>query len=114
MSEASDHVSHQLPNDRTRVGYFIDSITDTDMNVVVALASSRMDDTGWREYVEEASIFLAKICPITTKKKSGKLTAKIGAAGTKLNSGVASTGVELRYYKSAKFMALTPEQREEV
>ena len=38
----------------------------------------------------------------------------IGAAGAKLSSGVGSTGVELLYYKSAEFMALTPEQREEV
>ena len=84
------------------------------MNVVAALASIRMDDTGRREYFEEASIFLAQICPITTKKGGGNLTAEIGAAGAKLKSGVDSTGVELCYYKSAEFMALTPEQRAEV
>ena len=84
------------------------------MNVVAALASIRMYDTGRREDFEEASIFLAQICPITTKKGGGKPTAKIGSAGAKLNSGVSSTEVELRYYKSVEFMALTPEQRTEV
>ena len=84
------------------------------MNVVAALASIRMDDTVRRKYFEEASIFLAQICPITTKKGGGKPPAKIGAAGAKLNSRVVSTGVELCYYKSAEFMALTPEQRAEV
>ena len=84
------------------------------MNVVAALASIRMDDTGRCEYYEEASIFLAQICPITTKKGGGKPTAKIGAAGAELSSGVGSTGAELRYYKSANFIALTPEQRAEV
>ena len=83
LSEASDRVSHQLPNDRTRVGYLIDSITSTNVNVVAALASIRMDDTGRREDFEEASIFLAQICPITTKKREGKPTAKIGVAGAK-------------------------------
>ena len=97
-----------------RIGYLIDSITTTDVNVVAALASIRMDDTGRRKYFEEALILLAQICPITTKKGGSKSTANIGAAGDKLNSGVGSTGVELRYYKSAEFMALTPEQRAEV
>ena len=46
LSEASDHVSHQLPNNRTRVGYLIDSITSTGANVVAALASICMDYTG--------------------------------------------------------------------
>ena len=31
-----------------------------------------------------------------------------------MNSGFGATGVELRYYKSAEFMALTPKQRAEV
>ena len=84
------------------------------MNVVAALASIHMDDTGRREDFEEASIFLAKICPITTKKGGGNPPAKIGSAGAKLNSGVGSTGVELCYYKSAEFMALAPELRAEV
>ena len=65
------------------------------MNVVVALASIRMDDTGQHEYSEEASIFLTQICPITTKKGGGKPTAKFGAAGAKLSSGVGSTRVEI-------------------
>ena len=114
MSEASDYVSHQLPNNRTRVGYLIDSITSTDVNVVAALASIHMDVTGRREDFDEASIFLAQICPITKKKGGGKPTAKIGAEGAKLSSGVGSTGVEPRYYKSAEFIALTPAQRAEV
>ena len=111
LSEASDNVSHQLPNDRTRVGYLIDSITSTDVNVVDELASIRMDDIGRREDFEEASIFLAHICPITTKKGGGNPNVKIEAAGSKLSSRVGSTGVELRYHKSAKFMALAPEQK---
>ena len=38
----------------------------------------------------------------------------IGEAGAKFSSGVGSTGVEIRYYKGADFMELTPEQRAEV
>ena len=84
------------------------------MNVVVALASIRMDDTRRREDSEEASIFLAQICPITTKKGGRNPNAKIGAAGAKLSRGVSYTGVEIRYYKRAEFMVLKPEQKSEV
>ena len=52
--EASDHVSHQLPNNHTKLGYLIDSITSTDVNIVDALAYIRMDDTGRREDFVEA------------------------------------------------------------
>ena len=45
LLEASDHVSHQLLNNCTRFGYLIDSITITDVNIVAALASIRIDDT---------------------------------------------------------------------
>ena len=69
---------------------------------------------GWIPCTWDASIFLAQICPITKKKGGGKPTAKIGAAGAKLNSGVGSTGVELCYYKISEFMALTPEKIAEV
>ena len=46
MTEASNHVSHQIPNDRTRVGYLIASIESADANVVAAISSIHMDDTG--------------------------------------------------------------------
>ena len=59
MTEASDHVSHQIPDKRTRVGYLIASIESADANVVAALSSIRMDDTIRRENFETASVLLA-------------------------------------------------------
>ena len=78
MTEASDHVSHQIPDDRTRVGYLIASIESADANVVAALSSIRMDDTGRCENFETASVFLAppfldtigKICAKKTEAVS--------------------------------------------
>ena len=43
MTEASDHVSHQIPDDRTCVGCLIASIKSADANVVAALSSIRLD-----------------------------------------------------------------------
>ena len=78
MTEASDHVSHQIPNDCTRVGYLIASIESADTNVVAALSSIRMDDTGRRENFETASVFLAQICSMVSKKGGAKPATKIG------------------------------------
>ena len=88
MTEASDHVSHQIPDDRTRVGYLIASIESADANVVAAISCIHMDDTGHREKSETASVFLAQICPMVSKKGGAKPAAKIGAAVDQPNSGV--------------------------
>ena len=98
MTEAFDNVSHQIPDDRTRVGYPIASIESADANVVAALSSIRIDDMGRRENFETASVFLAQIFPMVSKKGGDKPTAKIGAAVDQPNSGVGTTGVELRYH----------------
>ena len=48
LSEATNHVSHQIPNNRTRVGYLIDSIDSKDAEVLSGLAAMRQDDQGMR------------------------------------------------------------------
>ena len=68
MTEASDHVFHQIPDYHTRIGYLIASIESADANVVAAISSIRMNDTGRRENFETASFFLAQICPMVSKK----------------------------------------------
>ena len=114
MTEASNHVSHQIPDDCTRVGYLIASIESADTNVVAALSSIRMDDTGRRENFETALVFLAQICPMVSNKGAAKPAAKIGAAVAQPNSGVGTTGVELRYHTPAEYKLLTQVQRDEV
>ena len=41
LSEASDHVSHQLPSERTRVSYLMNSIDSKDAEVLAGLAAIR-------------------------------------------------------------------------
>ena len=90
-TEASDHVSHQIPNDRTRVGYLITIIESANANVVAALSSICMDDTGRRENFKTASFFQNFL--MVSKKGGAKPAANIGAAGAQPNSGVGTTGV---------------------
>ena len=67
LSKATDHVSHQIPKNRTRVGYLIDSIESKDAKVFLGLAAIRQDDQGMRETFEQAAVFLAPTCPVANK-----------------------------------------------
>ena len=48
LSKATDHVSHQLPSERTRVSYLMNSIDSKDAEVLVGLAAISQDDAGMR------------------------------------------------------------------
>ena len=49
FSEATDHVCHQIPNNRTHVGYLIKITNSKDAEVLSGLAAIRQDDQGMRE-----------------------------------------------------------------
>ena len=57
FSEATDHVYHQIPNNRTRVGYLTDNINIKDAEVLSGLAAIRQDDKSMRETFEQAALF---------------------------------------------------------
>ena len=55
LSKAADHVSHQLPSERTRVSYLMNSIDSKDAGVLAGLAATRQDDAGMRGGFESAA-----------------------------------------------------------
>ena len=59
LSEAVDHVSHQIPSERTHVSYLMNSIDSKDSEVLAGLAAIRQDGAGMRGYFESAAIFLS-------------------------------------------------------
>ena len=67
LSEASDHVSRQLPSERTRVSYLMNSIDRKDSEVLAVLAAIRQDDAGMRGDFESAAIFLSPKCIVSKK-----------------------------------------------
>ena len=101
LSEATDRVSHQIPNNRTRVGYLINSIDSKDAKKFSGLAAIRQDDHGMRETFEQAAVFLAPTCPIAKKlAMKGKISFDPSISAIDGNrSGTGKTGVELRYHK---------------
>jgi hypothetical protein len=123
MQQCAEHVSFQLPNELTRVGYLIDAIESSDAGLQAAMAQIATDDgpNGKRNNFEAAASYLLPYDPVA-KKRTGKrdhdatisdATAEVGAAfGDK--PGIGKTGVHLRFYKMDEYKQLTPEQKLEL
>ena len=108
LPETTSHVSHQVPNERTRVGHLLQSITSKDDKVLAAITAIEMDDTEMRKDFEDAVAFIAPTCPVA-KKQSNK---RVGyyfttIAATSGGLGIGKTRVEIRYYKRPGFPALS-------
>ena len=67
LIEVADYVSHQIPSERTRVSYLMNSINSKDAEVLAGLAAIRQDDAGMRGDFESAAIFLSPTCPVAKK-----------------------------------------------
>ena len=110
LTEAADHVSHQILSERTRVSYLMNSIVSKDAEVLTGLAAIRQDDAGMRGDFESAAIFLYPTCPVAKKglkSKAGFDVATILAADAK--TGIGKAGVELHYHTKKGFWALPAE-----
>ena len=115
LIEAADHVSHQIPSERTCVSYLMNTIDRKDAEVLAGLSAIRQDDAGMRGDFESAAIFLSPTCPVANKGTDCKVgfdAATISAADAK--TGIGKTGVELRYHTKKAFWALPEEQQREV
>ena len=80
LQRCAEHVSVELPNERTRVGYLIENIDCQDKDVTTAVSHIRLDDTvdaqglpsGTRNDFERAVAFLLPMDPVGKKKRGGK------------------------------------------
>ena len=110
LQQCAEHVTYQLPYDRTRVKYFIDAIKCTDPSVVVAaLSHIRIDNgvNGMRNNVDAAITFLLPTDPIQIKQKSAGDKRPIAEiASVEMKQGIGKTGVELCYHVSSESFQL--------
>ena len=116
LSEATNHIYHQIPKNCTRIGYLINSIDSKDAEVFSGLAAIRQDDQGIRGTFEQAAVFLAPTCPVAKKLATkGKISFDPSISATDSNqSGPGKTGMELRYHNQHEFLALPKYQRDEL
>ena len=127
MTECAEYIPVDVPNERARVTYLIDSLKTVDPTVLAAIAAIRQDEADKRVHFENAFSYLVPVCPIAAKaaKKTGKVSfgAEISAATGKTAGGLGggipkpgkgSSGVDLRYHRHREFHALSKEQKDEL
>ena len=124
MTQCAEHVTFQLPNEHSRVGYLLEAIECNDAPLQAALASIRTDQSpeGMRNDFESAVAHMLPFDPVAKKrqhayKRDGANISGVEEAGANISStqagksGIGKTGVHLRYHKKAEWDKLTSEQK---
>ena len=125
LKQCAEHVTYQLPNEHTRVGYFLNAIQTTDAGLQAAMASVEQDDgpNGKRNDFEAMASFLLPKDPVARKSTiSGKRDhgAMIADAQCEVSSGfgtkqgIGKTGVHLRYHEGNEYRKLSKAQKDEL
>lgn len=115
MQEASEHVSIQLPNERSRVGYLLDSIECQDLYVITQLAQIKSNDPSLRENFEASVTSLIPVDPVVKKKGKNEANKLANISGIDFKKGKGTrTGVDLRFHPNPEYRALTDDQRLEL
>ena len=123
MQQCAEHVSFQLPNEHTRVGYLLENIQTSDAGLQAAMAQVKTDDgpDGKRNDFESTAAFLLPYDPVAKKRRSQKRTnveisdstsVEVAAFGSK--PGIGKTGVHLRYHTPEEYNKLSKKQKEEL
>eukprot|EP00957_Ditylum_brightwellii_P016089 1211776-Ditylum_brightwellii.AAC.1 len=76
MKEAAEHVSFQVPNKFTRVGFLLAGITSCDAGLQAAMVNIKSDadpasKTSKRHQFKLAATYLQPFCPVLKKFPSG-------------------------------------------
>ena len=87
MQEASEHVPVQLPNERSRVTYLLDSIECQDPYVIVGLAQIRVSDPGLRTEFEGSVTALLPNDPVIKKKGKNEANKLANISGIEFKKG---------------------------
>jgi hypothetical protein len=128
MQAAAEHITYQLPNRHSQVGYLLDAIQSNDARLQGVMASIKTDQAvnGLQNDFEAAATHLLPYDPVEKKrvdhagsKRSPADTsdatgeeANVSYFGTKKGNG--STGVPLLYHTKAEYDLLDRGQRDEL
>jgi hypothetical protein len=112
MQAAAEHITYQLPNEHSRVGYLLTAIQCSDAGLQTAMASIKTDQTenGLRHNFELAATHLLPHDPVQKKRTdrpgnkrasvdmsaANGEEASVAALGAK--KGIGKTGLHLRYH----------------
>jgi hypothetical protein len=68
MQAAAEHVTYQIPNSHSRVGYLLDAIQCSDAGLQAAMANIKTNQTGLRNDFEATASFLLPYDPVQKKR----------------------------------------------
>jgi hypothetical protein len=131
MRQCAEHVTFQLPNERTRVAYLLDAVQCNDPGLQAAMAQVRTDSEaeGKMNDFEATASYLLQYDPVSKKRAAGtkrglsaisEVTGEDSADISSVSQGgrpktsVGKSGVEFRYYKSPEYNLLSSEQKSEL
>jgi hypothetical protein len=129
MQAAAEHVTHQLPNEHSRVGCLLDAIQCNDAGMQAAMASIKTDQTvaGMRNNFEAAATHLLPCDPVQKKRVeqgskrgsadisdvTGGDDAQVSSFGAKKGTG-SSSGVPLRCHAKGEHDKLNKRQKDDL
>jgi hypothetical protein len=131
MRQCAEHVTFQLPNERTRVSYLLDAVQCNDPGLQAAMAQVRTDSDadGKMNDFEATASYLLQYDPVSKKRAAGakrglsaisEVTGEDSAdissvsQGGRSKTSVGKSGVEFRYYKTPEYNLLTADQKSEL
>ena len=119
LVEASSHIAHEVPNDRSRVTYALDSLECKDPNILAAIANVRADEAGLRSNFEDMVAYVSPACPVAKKHQSRNKVANVSAANANPSPDISRdkgprTGVELRWHNAREWHELSQGERGEL
>ena len=112
MMRASQHVRYELPNEHTRVGRLIKSITSKDPSIVSAITHIQGTNSQ-RDDFESAAEFLLLTAP-SAGNISGTHRVSVVNKGNKNGKKGSDTGIELRYYTKSEYNKLSNAEKKEL
>jgi hypothetical protein len=129
MRQSAEHVTFQLPNERTRVTYLLDAIQNSDPGLQAAMAQVRTDtdpNTGRMNDFEATASYLLPYDPVSKKRAAGVkrgmsdissatgVEAEISSFKSSAKVTIGKSGVEFRFYKGPEYLQLLPDQKKEL
>ena len=127
LQKCSEHLQYQLPNENTRVTYWLDGIecSDSSLSAVMSLLRKDNGPGGMMNDFELAVAYLLPSDPVAKMRANVGHEPTRGTGGTKRGNaqissldaskiGIGETGVHFRFYKPDDFKLLTDPQRAEL
>ena len=113
-NNASEHVTEQVKNPRTRVQSLLNSIEGfTDPKICARVAAVSNDANGMQADLEWAVFYLLPTCPVAAKVSKKRKNYQISGLGGNFKAGTGPyTSVELWYHNPPDFAQLSDAQRD--